>query len=203
MYLASSSYDQFRPSLVCAQESGYPHISSFEVHIRIPVVPPGMVAWNNDREIMVWICSSKIQVVLVGGPGIIDFMNPAVHIPYFPYMVKGMVSWNCYDLVSDWIIPVPELGIHMPVIMVHTVGPGNMDPVRYPVVVIDGTIPDRIVMISFYMILTYCPTVGSGIMLAMLGMGPCNMLAFASIAPNRLIISMTLVSTADSTIVIG
>ena len=150
---------------------------------------------------MVGVISTEIQVVLVGSPGIIDFMDPAVYIPYFPDMVVGMVGWNRYDPVSDWIIPVPEFRIHTPVIMVHMVGPGNMDPVRYPVVVIDCTVPDGIVMIALNMICTYSPPVGSCILLAMLGMCPCNILLFACVAPDRLIISVAVGITADITIV--
>ena len=78
-----------------------------------------------------------------------------------------------------------------------------MDPVRLPVVVIDFTVPDGIVMIALYMIRTYCPPVGSYIMLAMLGMCPCNILTVACIATDGLIISVAVVITADITIVIG
>ena len=188
MYLASSSNYQFRPSLESAQESGYPHTSAFKVHFRVPVISPGLPARDDDGEIMVWIISAEIQVVLVGSPGIIDFMDPAVYISYIPYMVIGIVRWDRYNPVSDWIIPVPEFGIHKPVIMVHTVSPGNMDPVRYMVMVIYLTIPYGIVMIAFYMICTYCSPVGSCILLAMLGICPCNMLPAACIATDGLII---------------
>jgi hypothetical protein len=60
VYLASPFHDQFRPSLKCAQESGYPHISAFKVHFRIPVVSPGMMAGDDDGEIMVRIISAEI-----------------------------------------------------------------------------------------------------------------------------------------------
>ena len=203
MYLASSPYDQFRPSFISTQQSGYPHIPAFEIHIRIPVVSPGLVTRDDHGKIMVGVISAKIQVVLVGCPGIKDFMDPAIYIPYFPDMVIGMVGWNRYDPVSDGIIPVPEFRIHTPVIMVHTIGPGDMDPVRYPVVVIYCTVPDGIVMIALNMICTYSPPVGSCILLAMLGMCPCNILPLACIAPDRLIISVAVGITADITIVNG
>ena len=203
VYLASSPYDQFRPSFISTQQSGYPHIPAFEIHIRIPVVSSGLVTRDDHCKIMVGVISAEIQVVFVGGPGIIDFMDPAVYIPNFPDMVVGMVCWNRYDPVSDGIIPVPEFRIHTPVIMVHTIGPGNMDPVRYPVVVIYCTVPDGIVMIAFNMICTYSPPIGSFILLAMLGMCPCSILPLACIAPDRLIISMAVGITADITIVTG
>lgn len=182
MYLASSSNDQLRSSFEGAQESGYPHIPAFEIHIRIPVVSPGFSSWYYHREIMVWIVTTKVQVVFVSGPGIVDFVDPAVNIPYFTYMMIGMVCRNGYNLIPDWIIPVPVIGIHMPVFMVHSVGPGYMDPAWHTVMIIDFAVPDRIIMIALNMICTYGPPIGSGIMLAMLGMCPCNMLAFAGIA---------------------
>ena len=87
MYLASSPYDQFRPSFVSTQQSGYPHIPAFEIHIRIPVVSPGLVTRDDHSKIMVGVISAEIQVVLIGAPGIIDSMDPAVYISYFPDMV--------------------------------------------------------------------------------------------------------------------
>jgi hypothetical protein len=76
--------------------------------------------------------------------------------------------------------------------MVHAVGPGNMDPVRYTVMVIYFTVPYGIVMIAFYMICTYWPPVGSFIILAMLGM---------CIATDGLIISVAVIITAYITII--
>ena len=162
-----------------------------------------MPARYDDGEIMVWIISAKIEVVLVCSPGIIDFMNPAVNIPDFAYMVISIISRNRYDPVSNRIIPVPVFRIHNPVIMVHTVGPGNMDPVRYPVMIIDIPVPDGIVMIAFYMIRTHYPPIGCCIMLAMLRMGPVNMLPATSVSTDRMIISLAVGITADSTIITG
>lgn len=93
-------------------------------------------------------------MVFISGPGIINFMNLAIHISYFPNMVKGIIRWNRYDPVPNGIIPVPEFGINESIIMVHAACPGNVNPVGYPVVVIDFTVPDGIVMIVFYMIRT-------------------------------------------------
>jgi hypothetical protein len=81
------------------------------------------------------------------------------------------------------------------------VGPGNMDPVRYPVMIIDLPVPDGIVMIALCMIRTYCPPVGSCIMLAMLCMGPVNVLSATGISTDRMIISA--VVSADISIAIG
>ena len=127
-------------------------------------------------------------MILVGSPGIIDFMDPAVNIPDFTYMVVCIVSRDRYYPVSYRIIPVTVFRIHDPVITVHTVGPGDMYPVWYTVMVIDLPVPDRIVMIAFYMIRTYYPPVGCCIMFAMLCVGPVNMLTVAGIATDRMLI---------------
>ena len=125
---------------------------------------------------MVWKISAEIEVVLIGGPGIIDFMDPAVYIPNFPYMVISIVRGDGYYPISDGIIPVPVFGIHNPIIMVHPVCPGNMDPVRYTVMIINLTVPDRIIVITFDMIGSNSMPAGSCIMFTIFGMGPGSLL---------------------------
>jgi hypothetical protein len=117
-------------------------------------------------------------------------MDPPVNIPDFTYMVVCIVTRDRYYPVSYRIIPVTVFRIHDPVIMVHTVGPGDIYPVWYTIMVIDLPVPDGIVMIAFYMIRAYHLPVGCCIMFTMLCMGPGNRLTAAGIATNRMIISV-------------
>jgi len=85
--------------------------------------------------------------------------------------------------------------------MVHTVGPDNMHPVGFPVVVIDFAVPDGIVMIAVNMIRSYCPPVRSRIMLAILGMGPRDRLAVDCIATDGMVIPADVAIIAGITII--